>query len=45
MIAHAYIYDREGRLLLVCPAYDTLRWWYQRCVLRVEVRHAPTSGS
>ncbi len=39
----AFIYSRDGSLLLVCPPSDTVRWWSAKCVLRVEVRDiAPT---
>jgi hypothetical protein len=34
----AYFYDRDGKLLLVCPPADTKRWWDAQCILRLEVR-------
>ena len=34
----AYIYGRDGKLLLVCPASESHLHWQCACVHRLEVR-------
>lgn len=36
----AYIYGRDGKLLLVCPAAESHLHWPCACVHRLEVRPA-----
>ncbi len=38
MTRWAFFYGRDGRLLLVCPAQDALRWWSNPAVGRMEIR-------
>jgi len=37
----AFIYAKDGTLLMVCPVSDYYRFWNAECVARVQVVDAP----